>query len=99
MRTEQTTYDRDALCDQLGIRPEDRGKGAMTKLTEADWAQLATHRRGAWVVAVDDHCIAEGPYLIALGSFFLNTHAGDRVKMVGHTDFVQARLAAALLES
>jgi hypothetical protein len=90
------TYDRAALLEQLGAHG---GRGGITKLTEAEWAQLATGRHGAWVVVLDDNVIAEGPYLLALGHFFLNTHAGGRVKMVGHTDFVQARLAAALLES
>jgi hypothetical protein len=90
------TYDRAALLEQLGAHG---GRGGITKLTEAEMAELAMKKRGAWVVVLDDKVIAEGPYLLALGHFFLNTHAGDRVKMVGHTDFVMRRLDAALLES
>jgi hypothetical protein len=73
--------------------------GAVTALTDVEWMQLVSKRHGAWVVVIDEHVVYEGVWLTALGYFLLNTHAGDRVKLVGHTDFVMRRVASALLES
>jgi hypothetical protein len=80
-------------------RPRDDYNGASTALTENELMQLAAKRHGVYVVVLDQKVIAQGPYLLALGHFYLNTHAGDRVSMQSHTDYVQQRLAAALLES
>lgn len=73
--------------------------GAVTALTENELTKLAAKRHGAYVVVLDRKVIAQGPYMLALGHFYLNTHSGDRVSMQSHTDYVQQRLAAALLES
>lgn len=73
--------------------------GAVTALSETELMQLAAKRHGAYVVVLDRQVIAQGPYLLALGHFFLNTHSGDRLSMQSHTDYVQRRLAVALLES
>jgi hypothetical protein len=90
------TYDRAALLELLDAHG---GNDAKTKLTDAEWMQLVAKRHGAWVVVIDEHVVYEGVWLTALGYFLLNIHGGDRVKFVGHTDFVQRRLASALLES
>jgi hypothetical protein len=73
--------------------------GAATALSEAEWVKLAARRTGAWVVVIDEHVVYEGRWMLALGNFLINTHAGTHVRMVSHTDFVQQRLVAALLES
>lgn len=83
------SYDRAALLEALDAHG---GNDAKTKLTEVEWGQLATKKRGAWVVVIDGKAIAEGPWLKMLGYFLINTHAGDRVKMLGHTDFVMRLL-------
>lgn len=80
-------------------RPRDDYNGAVTALTENELMKLAARRHGAYVVVLDRKVIAQGPYLLALGHFFLNTHSGDRLLLQSHTDYVQQRLAAALLES
>jgi hypothetical protein len=71
--------------------------GAVTALTEQELMKLATRRHGAYVVVLDRKVIAQGPYLLALGHFFLNTHSGDRLSMQSHTDFVMRRVAEAAL--
>lgn len=63
-----------------------------TKLTEAEWVKLAAKRRGAWVLVIDGRVVAEGTWLKMTGQLLLSTHAGQRVKMLSHTDFVKARL-------
>jgi hypothetical protein len=68
-----------------------------TRLTEAEWVKLAAKRRGAWVLVVDGHVVDEGTWLKMTGQFLLSTHAGTRVKVLSHTDFVSRRLAESLL--
>jgi hypothetical protein len=80
-------------------RPRHDYNGAATALTENELMKLAAKRHGVFVVVLDRKVIAQGPYLLALGHFYLNTRSGDRVSMQSHTDYVQQRLAAALLES
>lgn len=73
----------------------------MTALTDAEWMQLAAKRRGAdYVVLVDGKQIAQTNWLTALGHWFLNTKAGERVVMVAaadHQDYVRRVAEAALV--
>lgn len=79
--------------------------GAVTRLTEADWAIVARNagRRGAgdFLIVLDGQTIAEGSWLKVVGHFFLNLRAGQSVKMVArkdHEDYVQ-RVAEAVLSA
>lgn len=68
-----------------------------TKLTEAEWVELAAKRHGMWVLVIDGHVRDEGRWLPMVGQFLLSTHAGDHVKVVSHTDYVTRLVAEAAL--
>jgi hypothetical protein len=70
-----------------------------TKLTEEEWLKVAAKRYGAYVLVIDGKVRAEGKWLHIVGQFLLSTKAGDRVKVMSHTDFVTRRLAECLLVS
>jgi hypothetical protein len=78
-------------------RERDDYNGAVTKLTEEKWVKLAAKRHGRWVVVIDGHVTGEGAWLPILGQFLLSTHAGQRVKMLSHTDYVMRQVAEAAL--
>lgn len=90
------TYDREALLALLGAPA---GNDAQTKLAEAEWVKVAAKRHGQYVLVVDGRVRGEGKWLQILGQFLLSTHAGHRVKVVSHTDFVTRRLAECLVVS
>lgn len=90
------TYDREALLALLGA---DGGKNAKTKLTEDKWVKVAAKRHGAYLLIVDGNVRDQGNWLKMCGQFLLSTHAGHRVKVVSHTDFVTRRLAECLVVS
>lgn len=84
----ETTYDREALLDLLGIPAADRGKGAKTKLTEAEWVEAASNRHGFFVLVVDHRVETRDNWTRTLGRFTTEDKAGHRVRVMSHTDFV-----------
>jgi hypothetical protein len=77
--------------------------GAVTRLTNDEWHRLAHRRNSAervWLLLVDGHLIyRDDRYVIALGAWHLNTHAGRRVVLTSaadRADYVQRSAEAAL---
>lgn len=71
-----------------------------TKLTEAEWVKAAEkHRHIAYVLVVDGHVTAEGPWLQMVGAYAAEPKDGKRVRVMSHSDFVTRRLAECLLVS